>query len=86
MSLDKHRILYELVDESDVEVLHITNPLAQPGIDSYRYPKAGNLHRCNLFHVYFNENDKPATMVIHNVCYGIYIMNSFVIMYTYYLK
>ncbi|CAK8694929.1 dipeptidyl peptidase 9-like [Clavelina lepadiformis] len=38
---DKHRILYELVDESDVEVLHITNPLAQPGIDSYRYPKAG---------------------------------------------
>ncbi|XP_077968391.1 dipeptidyl peptidase 9-like [Styela clava] len=36
-----HRILYEEVDESQVQVLHIFNPLTEPDIDSYRYPRSG---------------------------------------------
>jgi len=39
----KHCILYELVDESSVEVLHISNPLSQPDLDLFRYPKAGEV-------------------------------------------
>uniref|UniRef100_H2Z5L8 Dipeptidyl peptidase 9 n=1 Tax=Ciona savignyi TaxID=51511 RepID=H2Z5L8_CIOSA len=37
-----HRILYELVDESDVEVLQIPNPMGKLPFDSYRYPTAGS--------------------------------------------
>lgn len=29
------------MDESNVEILHIANPLVQPDVDSYRYPRAG---------------------------------------------
>lgn len=39
----KHCILYELVDESQVEVLNISNPLSQPDVDSFRYPRAGEI-------------------------------------------
>ncbi|XP_078490764.1 dipeptidyl peptidase 9-like isoform X2 [Ciona intestinalis] len=37
-----HRILYELVDESEVEILQISNPVGQPSCDSYRYPTPGS--------------------------------------------
>ncbi|XP_014680809.1 PREDICTED: dipeptidyl peptidase 9-like isoform X2 [Priapulus caudatus] len=45
-----YRILYELVDESDVEILHIVSPVSDgKGIDEYRYPKAGTPNaRCSL--------------------------------------
>ncbi|XP_071098891.1 dipeptidyl peptidase 9-like [Haliotis cracherodii] len=36
------RILYEEVDESDVEILHVFAPVTDDqGIDEYRYPRAG---------------------------------------------
>ena len=36
-----YRILYEEVDESDVDILHIGSPLSDRGMDEYRYPRAG---------------------------------------------
>ena len=36
------RILYEEVDESDVDILHIVSPQTEGATcDQYRYPKAG---------------------------------------------
>ena len=51
----KHCILYELVDESCVEILNISNPLTQPDVDSFRYPKAGTLF---FIYVLFCDNEK----------------------------
>ena len=37
-----YRILYELVDESEVEILHIASSSGDSSsIDDYRYPRAG---------------------------------------------
>ena len=37
-----YRILYEEVDESDVELLHIVSPtFEERNVDTYRYPRAG---------------------------------------------
>ena len=38
-----YRILYEEVDESNVEIVNIFTPSADKGIDAYRYPRAGNV-------------------------------------------
>ncbi|XP_070537358.1 dipeptidyl peptidase 9-like isoform X2 [Ptychodera flava] len=44
------RMLYEEVDESDVEILHITSPSgADKDVDEYRYPRAGTANaECTL--------------------------------------
>lgn len=40
-----YRILYEEVDESDVDILHIVSPNNEDkGFDEYRYPRAGEFH------------------------------------------
>lgn len=36
-----YRILYEEVDESEVEILSIFSPSDVKGVDEYRYPRAG---------------------------------------------
>ena len=37
-----YRILYEEVDESEVEILHIVSQTNDDkGVDDYRYPRAG---------------------------------------------
>ncbi len=36
-----YRILYEEVDESDVDILKIVSSEGGDGIDEYRYPRAG---------------------------------------------
>ena len=36
-----YRVLYEEVDESEVEILHIVSPHGEDGVDDYRYPRAG---------------------------------------------
>ena len=36
-----YRLLYEEVDESEVDILHITTPAEESGVDEYRYPRAG---------------------------------------------
>lgn len=41
---DIQRILYEEVDESDVQILHVMSPMSESTIDSYRYPRAGKLN------------------------------------------
>ena len=39
-----YRILYEEVDESEVEILHIASPTSEDkGVDDYRYPRAGKI-------------------------------------------
>ena len=42
------RILYEEVDESEVDILHIISPQTEGATcDQYRYPKAGYFCICN---------------------------------------
>ena len=37
-----YRLLFEEVDESEVEILHIVSPTNdEKGVDEYRYPRAG---------------------------------------------
>jgi hypothetical protein len=36
-----YRILYEEVDETEVEILSIFSPSDMRGVDEYRYPRAG---------------------------------------------
>ena len=40
---NQHKMIFELVDESDVDILSIADPI-QCNIDHYRYPKAGMVH------------------------------------------
>ena len=53
MSLgDTYRILYELVDESEVEVLNIVPPTSSSsGVDKYRYPRAGTVNASCSLHI-----------------------------------
>ena len=44
-----YRILYEEVDESEVELLHIVSTDERCGVDDYRYPRAGTPNaKCTL--------------------------------------
>nr|CAB3239881.1 dipeptidyl peptidase 8-like [Phallusia mammillata] len=55
----QHRILYETVDESEVEISYISNPLGNPGLDTYRYPKAGTPNaRVTLRMLEFSTDDE----------------------------
>ncbi|KAL4216453.1 dipeptidylpeptidase [Mactra antiquata] len=40
-SINKYRILYEVVDETNVDILQIYSPLEEKGVDEYRYPRSG---------------------------------------------
>ena len=42
---NKYRILYEEIDEDDVEILKLFGPLSEQGqgVDDFRYPRAGNV-------------------------------------------
>ena len=52
------RILYEEVDESEVDILHIVSPQTEGATcDQYRYPKAGY---CFLTHCF--------SLVLHSHC------------------
>jgi dipeptidyl-peptidase 9 len=42
-----YRILYEEVDESEVDILNIISPQKDgTAVDQYRYPKAGTINIC----------------------------------------
>ena len=36
-----YRILYEQVDESKVDILHVVSPNSEDSVDEFRYPRAG---------------------------------------------
>uniref|UniRef100_A0A4W4E6T6 dipeptidyl-peptidase IV n=1 Tax=Electrophorus electricus TaxID=8005 RepID=A0A4W4E6T6_ELEEL len=43
------QVLYEEVDESEVEIIHVPSPaLEERKADVYRYPRTGNVHICTL--------------------------------------
>ena len=40
-------LLYEEVDESEVEIIHVPSPaLEERKADAYRYPRTGSPHSC----------------------------------------
>ncbi|XP_013399764.1 dipeptidyl peptidase 9 isoform X1 [Lingula anatina] len=64
-STNTYRILYEEVDESEVEILHIVSN-DEKGVDDYRYPKAGSANaKCSLKIIEFKLDDEG------NICDGI---------------
>lgn len=53
-----YRIMYEEVDESEVEIIQIYSPSEDKGVDEYRYPKPGKANaRSSLKIVEFNVNE-----------------------------
>lgn len=61
-----YRILYEEVDESDVDILQIYSPLEDKGVDEYRYPRPGktNAKSClKIVEFSMNENEQISESV-----------------------
>ncbi|XP_063439501.1 dipeptidyl peptidase 9-like isoform X1 [Mytilus trossulus] len=67
-----YRILYEEVDESEVEILSIFSPSDVKGVDEYRYPRAGTINaRSSLKLVEFvvGEDDQIQDNIIEKQLY-----------------
>lgn len=63
-----YRILYEEVDESDVDILRIYAPLEDKGVDEYRYPRAGATNASSCLKVVeftVNSENKISQAPVH---------------------
>ncbi|XP_041356250.1 dipeptidyl peptidase 9-like [Gigantopelta aegis] len=58
-----YRILYEEVDESDVEIVNIFTPTEEKGIDTYRYPRAGTANARTVLKIVEFEVDEHGKIV-----------------------
>ncbi|XP_053386978.1 dipeptidyl peptidase 9-like [Mercenaria mercenaria] len=67
-----YRILYEEVDESEVDILQIYSPLEDKGVDEYRYPRPGktNAKSClKIVEFSINETDQISETVVCKCLY-----------------
>ena len=63
-----YRILYEEVDEGDVDIHNIVSASSEgSSVDEYRYPKAGEFYNLSVrtFLLHTLKLDTPVSMIYH---------------------